>query len=51
MEQLYFEFARDTKKTVIELSSEIEEALIDQMAILLIQVTKGEITENDDFTD
>ena len=51
MEQLYFEFAKDSKETIIELSSEIEEALIDQMAILLIQVTKEEITENDEFTD
>jgi len=51
MKQLYFEFARDNKETDIELSSKIEEELIDQMAILLIQVTEGEITENDDFTD
>jgi len=50
MEQLYFEFAREID-TEIELSSAIEEDLIDQMAALLIQANKGEITENDDFTD
>lgn len=51
MKQLYFEFARENKEVDIELSSEIEEELIEQMAILLIQVNKRGIIKNDDFTD
>lgn len=51
MKQLHFEFARENKEADIELSSEIEEELIEQMAVLLIQVNKGGIIKNDDFTD
>jgi hypothetical protein len=52
MKQLYFEFAREMDKQIdIELNSDIEEKLIEQMAVLLIQVNKREINENDDFTD
>ncbi len=49
MKQLCFEFAREQAEA--ELSRAIEEDLIEQMAVLLIQVNKGEIIENDDSTD
>ncbi len=49
MKQLCFEFAREQAEA--ELSREIEEDLIKQMAVLLIQVNKKEIIENDDSTD
>ena len=52
MKQLYFEYIGEINtESDIELTSMIKEDLTDQMAVLLIQVNKGEIKENDDFTD
>ncbi len=52
MKQLYFEYIGEINTEVnIELSSAIEEDLTEQMAVFLIQVNKGDIKENDDFTD
>jgi len=50
MLQRGFEFMKEINKEVdIELSSEIEDKLIEQMAVLLIQVNKGGKSENDDL--
>ena len=49
-QQLGFEFMKEINKEVgIELSSEIEDRLIEQMAVVLIQVNKGGKSENDDL--
>ena len=51
MKQLFFEFiGENNTEADIELSSAIEEDLTEQMAVFLIQVNKGKIKENDDFT-
>ncbi len=51
MKQLGFKFMKEISKAVdIELSSEIEDKLIEQMAVVLIQVNIGGKTENDNFT-
>jgi hypothetical protein len=51
MKQLDFEFMKEINQEVdIELSAAIEEKLIEQMAIVLIQVNKGGKSENDDPT-
>lgn len=51
MKQLGFEFMKEISKEVdIELSSEIEDKLIEQMAVVLIQVNKGGKSENDNLT-
>ena len=51
MKQLGFEFMKEVSKEVyIELSSEIEGKLIEQMAVVLIQVNKGGKSENDNLT-
>ena len=48
MKQLGFEFMKEINKEVdVELSSEIEDRLIEQMAVVLIQVNKGGKSEND----
>ena len=51
MTQLSFEFMKEINKKIdIELTSEIEDKLIEQMAVVLIQVNKGGKSENDDLT-
>jgi len=51
MKQLGFNFMKEISKEVdIELSSEIEDKLIEQMAVVLIQVNIGGKTENDNRT-
>ena len=51
MKQIVFEFMKEINKQVdIELSSEIEDKLIEQMAAVLIQVNRGGKSENDDLT-
>lgn len=51
MKQLDFGFMKKINKEIdIELSSEIESKLIDQMAAVLIQVNNGGKLENDDPT-
>jgi hypothetical protein len=51
MKQLGFEFMREISKEVdIKLSSEIEDKLIEEMAVVLIQVNKGGKSENDNLT-
>jgi len=50
MLQRGFEFMKEINKEVdIELSGEIEDKLIEQMAAVLIQVSKGGKSENDDL--
>ncbi len=50
MKQLNFEFMKEINKEVdIELSSEIEGKLIEQMAVVLIKVNIGGKSENDDL--
>ena len=50
MKQLGFGFMKEINKEVdIELSSEIEDRLIEQMAVVLIQVNKGGKSGNDDL--
>ena len=52
MKQLSFEFMNESNTEVdIELSSEIKSKLIAQMAVIFIQVNKGEKSENDDLTN
>jgi hypothetical protein len=52
MKQVVFEFMKEiNKKTDIELSSEIEGKLIEQMATVLIQVNRGGKSENDDLSN
>jgi len=49
MKQLDFGFMKKINKEIdIELSREIESKLIEQMAIVLIQVNNGGKLENDD---
>lgn len=51
MKQLAFAFMKEINKEVdIELSNEVEDKLIEQMAVALIQVNKGGESENDDLT-
>ena len=51
MKQLGFEFMKEISREVdIELSSEIEEKLIEQMAVVLFQVNVGGKSENDNVT-
>ena len=51
MKQLGFEFMKEINKEVdIELSSEIEDKLIDQMAVVLILVNKEGKSENDNLS-
>ena len=51
MKQLAFAFMKEINKEVdIELSNEVEDKLIEQMAVALIQVNKGGKSENDDLT-
>jgi hypothetical protein len=50
MKQLGFEFMKEINKEIdIELSSEIKDKLIEQMAVVLIQVNRGGKSENDDL--
>jgi hypothetical protein len=49
MKQLDFGFMKKINKEIdIELSSDIESKLIEQMAVVLIQVNNGGKLENDD---
>lgn len=51
MKQLGFEFMKEFNREVdIELSSEIEDKLIEQMAVVLFQVNVGGKSENDSPT-
>ena len=51
MKQLGFEFMTEISKEVdIELSSEIEDKLIEEMAVVLFQVNVGGKSENDNLT-
>ena len=50
MKQLGFEFMGEIDKELdVELSSEIEDRLIEQMAVVIIQVNRGGKSENDDL--
>jgi hypothetical protein len=50
MKQLGFEFMKKINNKIdIELSSEIEDKLIEQMAVVLIQVNRKGKSENDDL--
>jgi hypothetical protein len=50
MKQIAFEFMNEISKEFdIELSSVIEDRLIERMAVVLIQVNKGGESENDDL--
>jgi len=52
MKQLSFEFIKEINKEVdIELSSEITNKLIEQMAVVIIRVNKGGKSENDDLAN
>jgi hypothetical protein len=52
MKQLCFGFMKEINAEVdIEISSEIEKKLIEQMAVLIIQVNKVGKAKNDDLTD
>lgn len=51
MKQLGFEFMKEISKEVdIGLSSEIEDKLIEEMAVVLIRVNIGGNSENDSLT-
>jgi hypothetical protein len=51
MKQLGFEFMKEFNREVdIELCSELEDKLIEQMAVLLFQVNVGGKTEDDNLT-
>jgi hypothetical protein len=51
VKQIGFDFMKGINKEVdIELSSEIENKLIEQMAAVLIQVNRGGKSENDNLT-
>jgi hypothetical protein len=51
MKQLGFEFMKEISKEVdIGLSSEIEDKLIEEMAVVLIRVNIGGKSENDNST-
>ena len=52
MKQLSFEFIKEINNEVdIELSSEIASKLIEQMAVVIIQVNKGGKSKNDDLAN
>ena len=52
MKQLTFEFIKEINQEVdIELSSEITNKLIEQMAVVIIRVNKGGKSENDDLAN
>ena len=52
MKQLSFEFIKKINNEVdIELSSEIASKLIEQMAVVIIQVNKGGKSKNDDLAN
>jgi len=52
MKQLSFEFIKEINKEVdIELSSEIKNRLIKQMAVVIIRVNKGGESKNDDLAN
>ena len=52
MKQLSFEFIKEINKEVdIELSSEIKNKLIEQMAVVILRVNKGGKSKNDDLTN
>ena len=52
MKQLSFEFIKEINNEVdIELSSEIANKLIEQMAVVIIRVNKGEKSKNDDLAN
>ena len=52
MKQLSFEFIKEINNEVdIELSSEIANKLIEQMAVVIIQVNKGGKSKNDDLAN
>ena len=52
MKQLSFEFIKEINQEVdIELSSEITNKLIEQMAVVIIRVNKGGKSKNDDFAN
>jgi hypothetical protein len=52
MKQLSFEFIKEINKEVgIELSSEIKNKLIEQMAVVIIRVNKGGKSKNDDLAN
>ena len=52
MKQLSFEFIKEINKEVdIELSSEIKNKLIEQMAVVILRVNKGGKSKNDDLAN
>lgn len=52
MKQLTFEFIKEINQEVdIELSSEITNKLIEQMAVVIIRVNKGGKSKNDDLAN
>jgi hypothetical protein len=52
MKQLSFEFIKESNKEVdIELSSEIRNKLIEQMAVVILRVNKGGKSNNDDLAN
>lgn len=52
MKQLSFEFIKEINNEVdIELSSEIANKLIEQMAVVIIRVNKGGKSKNDDLAN
>ena len=52
MKQLNFDFMNESNKEVdIEISSEIKNKLIEQMAVVIIRVNKGGKSKNDDRTN
>ena len=52
MKQLTFDFINEINQEVdIELSSEITNKLIEQMAVVIIRVNKGGKSKNDDLAN
>jgi hypothetical protein len=52
MQQLTFDFIEEINQEVdIELSSEITNKLIEQMAVVIIRVNKGGKSKNDDLAN
>lgn len=52
MKQLTFDFIKEINQEVdIELSSEITNKLIEQMAVVIIRVSKGGKSNNDDLAN
>jgi len=52
MKQLTFDFIKEINQKVdIELSSEITNKLIEQMAVVIIRVNKGGKSKNDDLAN